>query len=273
MSLLQSIVFGIVSGISEFLPISSDAHQKMMLCLFGIEGTDPVRDMIVHIAALIALLTATKSLLSTINRERKMAQNGARVYNRVYRGNKDFRLIKTAITPLIIVFLALRYITGSNFTLAHTAAMLLLNGIILFIPGRLLQGNKDARSMSAMDGFLLGLCSSLSAFPGLSRIGLSVSISSIRGAERQHCISWAYLLSIPMLAILAAFDLLSLFAGLGTFSFSATFFGYILIGLSTFISSYISVITFKNFISGTDYSVFSYYSWGAALFSFILYLI
>lgn len=273
MNWLQSIIFGLISGISEFMPISSAAHKRILLYLFGVEALDPVRELIVHIAALAALMTAARSLIDTVSRERKLVTSDAHIYNRRYRSNMDLRLVRSASISTLIGYLIIRYTVGRDFPLSMTALMLLLNGVILFIPGRMLRGNKDARSMSDLDGFLIGLGGALSALPGASRIGISFAVASARGADRKHAVNWVYLVSVPAFIMLISTDIISILAGFGSISLSAGFMGYVLIGIFTYISAFIAVSFLKNLCVHNDLSVFSYYCWGASLFTFILYLI
>lgn len=272
MNWFQAIVFGIVSGIGEFLPISSSAHNQILFLLFGIKQKDPVRDLIVHIAIFAALIFASKGLLETIRREKRMASKGARVYNRFYRGNMDFRLVRSAAAVLIIGYLVLSYSIPSNLPIPLVACMLLLNGIILHIPDRMLQGNKDARSMSAFDGFLIGLLGSASAVTGISRIGIQTSVATMRGADKRHAANWALLLSIPMLLLQILLDIVAVFSTVSQ-GLSAGFLGYFLTAVFSFFGAYAAVSIMKFLSVKTGFAAFSYYSWGCALFLFVLYLI
>ena len=271
MNWFQAVLFGIISGISEFLPISASAHKAIALQLFGVDGIDPLRDLIVHIAVAAALITAAANLLETIRRERRMAANGTRVYNQVYRGNMDYRLVRSAAIPMLLVFLVLSYII-KRVSLPLIALFLLINGIILYLPNRMLRGNKDARSMTRFDGILIGLGSAASAFTGISGIGMNVSIATMRGADQSHAVNWALLLSLPMLVLQILMDIISIFINLHSITLSAGFLGYVLIALFAYAAGYLAVGLIRFLGVKIGYSAFSYYCWGAALFSFSLYL-
>ena len=70
MSWFESIIFGLFSGLTEFLPVSSSAHQQIMMHLFGVDVRDPVRDFFIHIAMLVAVVTSCKSFFDIIKRRR-----------------------------------------------------------------------------------------------------------------------------------------------------------------------------------------------------------
>jgi hypothetical protein len=75
----------------------------------------------------------------------------------------------------------------------------------------MLQGNKDAKSMSSIDSILIGAVGGLSVFGGISRIGCTSSVAVARGADRQQAIKWSLLLSVFALASLCCLDLYQLF--------------------------------------------------------------
>ena len=64
MSFLESLIYGLVSGLSEFLPVSSLGHQALMLRLFGLGNREPGRDVFVHIGILVALISACRAMFN-----------------------------------------------------------------------------------------------------------------------------------------------------------------------------------------------------------------
>lgn len=273
MSIFESILYGLFSGMAEFLPVSSQGHQAIMMQLFGLNAREPVRDIIVHIAILFALLNTCKPLFSRIRREHLLATRSRRRKNTVRMAQYDIRLIKTAAFPMLAGFLI--YIAGKNYEFQplSLALFLCINGIVLIVPEYIRHGNKDARFMTGWDGILLGLLGALSAFPGISRIGIMNAYCLSRGSDRQHALNWLLLLSAPMLVLLLGFDIFNLFTlGFGSFSF-VIFLGYVLSGVMAYIGSYFSIMIIRFLTVRAGFSGFAYYSWGTALFSLVLYLI
>lgn len=272
MSLLQSIIYGLISGLSEFLPVSSQAHQGLFMQMFGIDRREPIRDILVHIALIFVLLSSSRNIFSTMRREKRLAARTKRG-NREARGLYDERLVKTAAFPLIaglLLYLASGKLESSP---AYLALFFLLNGIILFVPEHMRQANKDARSMTGLDAILIGISGALSAFPGISRVGATTSVAVARGADKEKALNWSLLLSIPALALFLVFDIIHLISyGVGVISFPVIA-GYILSAVAAFASGYIGITLMRFLTVRTGYSGFAYYSWGAALFSFVLYLI
>jgi len=209
--------------------------------------------------------------LDTIRRDSCMVQRGTRIHRQIYRGNADTGFIRIAAIPMLIYMIVLMAVYKGNQN--WTMLILLVNGIILYLPERMLQGNKTARSMSPLDGLLIGLGSALSVIPGISRVGLGMSIGIMRGADRKHTLNWAYLLSVPALLLLAGSDLCNLIFASNSITFCADFLGYLMLSIFSFIGAYLSVFLMRNLIIHRGLHAFSYYSWGAAMFSFILFLL
>ena len=159
-----------------------------------------------------------------------------------------------------------------NFSLLAVAGLLFLNGIILYIPQFLPGSNKDARSLSRVEGFLMGFGGSLSVLPGVSGIGASVSIGSVCGVERSYALNMTLMMDMVYLAGMIVFDVLSLFqTGFGLLTFQWVVI-YLLTAAVAFISTMLAIRAMRALASSTGYHFFSYYCWGIALFAFILNL-
>ena len=271
----ESCLYGLISGLAEFLPVSPEAHQVLLRQLFGIEGNLPLLNLFVHIGALLAVFQGAKEILQRLLREYQLRRIPRRRRRRPSDAQSaaDISLLKTALIPLLIGFLI--YIKSQSWQLsAHIVAPLLfLNGIILYIPMYLPAGNKDARSLSPLDGLLVGLSAMLAVFPGISRGAATTSVAAARGAEPQHGYRWGLVLAIPALAVLILFDVISL---LTTELTGITFVSVIqclIGGITAFMGGFIGITLTRSIMQKTGIFVFSYYCWGAAIFTFILYLI
>lgn len=266
MNWFSSLIYGFISGISEFLPISSKAHQELSSFLFGVSQNDPVRDFVVHIAMLLSLYYACVPLFQQV---RKAPRSG---YMHVTRQLVDKRFVSNATLPMLIGLIVLWYVVrGTNGNLLICAGMLLLNGILLYLPGRMLQGNKDSRSMSKIDSVLFGLIGGLGSVSGLSRVGSQTSLAIARGADRQQALNWTLQMSMPALLVLSFFDILQMFT-VGNIPFWTSFFTYILSAVGSFIGGYCGIKMAKIVMERIGFFGFAYYSWGAALLTFLLYL-
>lgn len=272
--LIESILYGLVCGFAEFLPVSSQAHRNILNCLFGVKE-EPLMVMFLHIGVLLALIISSKPLLQRIQKEMEIK----RVARRRSRRQPDelvvldMALVKTACVVMLLGLVFYFKASAWQGNLLMVALFLVINGIILHVPMYLPRGNKDARSMSRLDGVLLGIGNALSIMPGFSRVGVSTSLGIARGATPQNAYKWSLLLSVPMLAAFIILDLVGVISGgLGHLDFSFIL-QCIMCGCAAYIGGSGSISLMKMLVFRNGIENFSYYCWGAALFSFILYMI
>lgn len=127
--------------------------------------------------------------------------------------------------------------------------------------------------MSRLDAALIGIGSALAVIPGISRVGVSTSVGIARGASPQNAFKWSQLISIPALAVFIVLDLVGVVtAGLGQLNFSFIL-QCILCGCAAYIGATAAISLMKMVVHRSGIENFSYYCWGAALFTFILYMI
>lgn len=273
MDWLETIFFGLISGLTEFLPVSAQAHEALMQKMFGASAT-PMLRLLVHGAILLALYQSCAEHIAQLLREQRLI--------RVPRSRRkrqpdlvkvlDMRLLRTASVVLALGFLAYPTLSAWRSDLHIIAPVLVLNGILLYIPMHMATGNKDSRSMSQLDAVLLGLAGALAMIPGISRVGIVTSAGIARGADKEQSLRWSLLLSIPALVILICFDVYSIIAnGMGAMSVPI-FIQMLLSAAAAFGGAYAGIRMMRFMAYRAGFSGFAYYCWGAALFSFIMYL-
>lgn len=271
---IESLLYGFICGLAEFLPISAQAHQSIMMKLFGITSNIALVNFFVHCGVLLGLYYATKEHLQVLYREMRLAAIPKRRRRRQpdRKSVMEIKLIKTAFWGLLAGFLFFPVARLLQNKVHIIGLLLIVNGIIIMIPQFLFGGNKDARRMSIMDGLLLGLSNATFVLPGISRIAVSTTFCLARGVDRRNALNWAYCLSIPALVFLIGFDIYDVFSlGAGVVGITDVV-KCLIAALSAFLGAF-SSITFIRFISvNSGFYAFGYYSWGAALFSFILFL-
>ena len=267
MNWIESLIYGLVSGFAEFLPVSSSAHQLLLEKLFGVEGSSNLQNLLVHLAALAVLCYSCRALLQEMNNRPVAVRSG----RRTVRKPPDIRLVQTAAIPLLLGFLLYPTVNGWVRDMVLPTVFLIVNGVILFVPSRMMSGNKDARGMSGFDSILIGIGGILAVCPGISRVGSMLSVASARGADKQHALNWTLLLCVPALIVLIGFDVFSIISGGGAAS-GTGILGYIFSTVGAAVGGYSGIMLMRFLAVKAGFSGFAYYSWGAALFSFILYL-
>ena len=271
---MESLIYGLLSGLTEIFPVSARAHSAIMLKVLGAERVDTLPVLLVHLAALIATYLAVQAQLVKMARARKLA----RIPKKRRKRPLDLlnlinsRFLITMVIPLLLLVIFYGKISGLSFSLLTVSALLFVNGIILYIPQFLPGSNKDARSLSRVDGFVMGLGEGLSAIPGLSGIGASVSVGSVLGVERDYALNMSLMANLVYLGGMVVYDIIAIVQqGVGQLTFQWLLV-YILTALLAFIGAMLAIRIMRKLAAEKGYAIFSYYCWGIALFTFILNL-
>lgn len=271
---IESIIYGFVAGLTEILPVSSHAHQGILQSLFGITEDIALLRFAAALGALTAFLFSLWPLYGRMRREYKISKSRRRkrskAANMLYVF--DWSVIKTACVPLILGGLLYKAISHWQDAIPVVSIFLAVNGFILHLPQYFAKGNKDSRTMSRLDGLLLGIGSALGYIPGVSRVAAGLSVSALRGADKQHSLKWSLLLSAPALAVMLLIDVFSIAASDFAAPDSLSLLKCFLIVIASCIGTGSGIGLIKKLLARNSAESFSYYCWGAALFSFILYL-
>lgn len=273
MNWLRTVLYGFLSGLAEFLPVSSQAHQSLAAAVFGLPESAPLRQFLIRVACFAALWMTCSRDLAKLQRDAKLVKIPARRRTRPVdtRSIATIRLLTAAVIPMLIGLLFYQRAQQFVSTLPALCVTLLINGILLFVPQYARSGNKDGRMLSRFDGMLLGLSGALSVFPGVSRMSLLHFTGSMRGADRGYTIQFALLLSIPALIVMLVYDFIAIFGGIEAMSFLVVL-TYLISMAAAFYGSKLAINMVQSLAVKTGFSGFAYYCWGMALISLILYL-
>ena len=273
MNLLQNLIMGFVSGFAELLPISAEAHRAILCRLFGVESEGSLFRLLIHIACLAAVIYGCRNEIRHIRRVRRLMKLPAR--RRKIQPDAQtvytIRFLRTATILMVVLKLLgmpLDFIGGRMNLLAVSLAV---NGVVLILPAMVRTGNKDSRNMLRLDGLAMGVGAGLSGIPGISPVGAGVSLGTARGIERGYALSFVYLLMIRVLGVNILMDLVGLVISGGGISVM----GIVMAALGAvcaWCGSMLAMKLMRTIASFANFAGFAYYSWGLALFCFILFL-
>lgn len=268
-----SLIYGLLGGFCELLPVSSQAHKVLLEKLAGLPQSGGLLNLAVHLGGLVALLFMYRATIGTLRREQKIASLSPRRRKRQPDAESlmTIRLLKVGALPLVLGCL-LTFVLSPWFTRLWVLGLLvILHGILIFIPHYRPQGNKEIRSTSPLDALLMGLTGILGMLPGFSRIGVASSVGIMRGMSKEFSLKFTYLLSIPALAVLCVTDVVSLLLSGGV---SGGLFLHFVLALLAAFGTALAGIRLMQFLAvKVGFESFAYYNWGFAMFTFIIYLI
>ena len=255
------------------MPVSSSGHRALLQTLFGVSAPEPIRDILVHLAMLAAVIFSSSTYIEKLKRAARSGSTSRRRGANRGRGEQyDVQLLKNAAVIMLIGMIAFRLIFKSTFSFGWLAFFFLINGIIIYIPEYLPHANKDAQSLSTLDAFLMGISASVCALPGLSGVGAAVSAAIARGADIKKSYEWVLILAIPALILQIVFDVILIFvSGVGTVTF-LVFLGYLLSAIFAFAGAILAIYLMRMIVVRSGLTAFAFYNWSAALLIFLLYL-
>ena len=270
----ESLLYGLFSGLADILPVSAEAHRILMLKFFGIQSSNHLMNLLVDFGVLGALYFSCRKQIVQMTRARRLARVPKRRRRRPLdtRSLMDFSLLKTMLIPIILSFFAFRYAKKLEDRLIFIVVSLFVNGLILYIPQFFPTGNRDSRTLSRVEGLLMGLGGALGIVPGMSAMGSALSVSSICGVEKSYSLNMALLLNLCIHIGLLVMDVMGLISGgMGTLSF-VILLRYLAAAAVAFGGSVLGVKLMHMLAANGGTSLLAFYCWGVALFTFILNL-
>ena len=264
MDLIQSILMGIVQGLSEFLPISSSAHLVFTSNFYkvfrGIEivqesNQEVFLDIMLHLGTLIAVLIFFRKEIWQIL---KALYFGLK--NKDY-SSKDFKIgIYIILGTVITVLIAFPMNEVAEFLVfkpAIVGGLLIGTGILLFFSEFWAKRHGKNADVTLKSSILIAIAQGLAALPGFSRSGLTIATGLLTGSDRTTAAKYSFLLSIPIiLGASMVYPLVKLdFAEVVTYNWTAIIAGTIVSG----IVGYLCIKYFLKFVSKFSLSIFGYY--------------
>ena len=207
MSALQSIVLGLVQGLSEFLPISSSGHLILVPLVTGWADQGLTFDVAVHIGSLGAVLLYFRhDLFAMLRGVGDWSEPG--LLN--HPGRHLIVLIAVGTIPIIFGGIAIKVLIGTeNLRNAWVVGCTsIFFGSALYIADRIGARERAINQMGFKDALLIGCAQVLALIPGTSRSGVTMTAARLLGMQRAEAARFSFLLSIP--AILAAGSLVTL---------------------------------------------------------------
>ncbi|MCL4385508.1 MAG: undecaprenyl-diphosphate phosphatase [Actinobacteria bacterium] len=191
MSIVQSIVYGIVQGIAEFLPISSTAHLVLIPWFFGWKDPGIVFDVALHLGTAIAvILFFIKDWIILIRAgfTKPKSDNGKLFW---------FIVIATIPGGLAGVFLD-KYMENLRNPLL-IGIVLIAFGIILYLADKISKNEIELKNIGFLRSFIIGISQVFAVIPGISRSGVTMSAGRFSGIKREGIAKFTFLLSTPII--------------------------------------------------------------------------
>lgn len=274
MTLLSSILLGLIQGVAEFLPISSSGHLAIAEHLLGVTGTHPPEffDVLLHLGTLAAVFVAYWGDIRDMIVEffcgvRDLARHSTPVP--VPPARRMILLIIVGTLPLFAVLPIKDSVEGLADNMYFVGGALIVTGFLLFASDRVKKGRKTERSATLLDVFLVGVAQAIATCPGISRSGTTITAGCFVGFERKFAVRYSFLMSIP--AILGA-NILSIKDAMETVVWAEVPI-YMAGVLVSAVVGYACIRLLKMIADKGKFGFFAYYCWAVGALTLVLSLI
>lgn len=212
MNWFESIILGIVQGLTEYLPISSSGHLAIASSLFGVDAEENLTfTIVVHIATVLSTLTILWKEVVWILKD-IFSRQSYKSYSGLNEGTKYALNIIISMIPIGIVGVffkdTIEEIFGSGLTVV--GIMLLITAALLIFSYYAKPRQKESVSMP--HAFVIGIAQALAVMPGLSRSGSTIATGLLLGNKKESLAQFSFLMVIPPIlgeALLDGMDLVT----------------------------------------------------------------
>lgn len=256
MDLLVAIIMGIVQGLSEFLPISSSAHLRLVPVALHFYDPGAGFTAVIQIGTVVAvviyfwkdLAAAFKAWARSITDRDSRPTPEARMGWAVFVGT----------LPVIIVGVALRHQIKSESlrSLYVVAASMIGMAIIMWVAEIYGRKSRKLKDVTATDGLLPGVLQCLALIPGMSRSGSTITGAFFEGFDREAATRFSFLMSVPSVLGAGVFELFEARKEL-----SASGVGFVATAVATVVSFVVGYATIKFLISWISKHGISIFVW------------
>ena len=209
MSLLEAIVLGVVQGLTEFLPISSTAHLRIVPALFGWEDPGAAFTAVTQIGTLAAVFVFFRRDIASLSRAFLRSLLRLRPFETAE--SKMAWLICFGTIPIGVFGLLFKDVIETSFrSLYVISASLIILAVILAIAERAGKRVREMKSLSILDTQIIGLAQALALIPGASRSGTTITAGLFLHMRREDAARFSFLLSIPAITLSGLYQLYQL---------------------------------------------------------------
>jgi undecaprenyl-diphosphatase len=265
MNILQSIIIGIVEGITEFLPVSSTGHMIIVKQLLGIENSNFVNLFIVNIqfgAILSVVVLYWKRFTEplAVNTEQ-----GSFLKRFIKKFDFYLKLLVAFIPAAVFGFLFIKTVNAMLENVLIVAISLVAGGVILILSDKWFR-NPEKKELTFSGAFKIGLFQVISMIPGVSRSAATIIGGLTQKLDRKKAAEFSFFLAVPTMLGASVFELYN-----NSQSFEGGNIWLLITGnIVAFIVAMVAIRAFISFLTKNGFRVFGYYRIAVGLVILVL---
>jgi len=251
---LKFILYGLIQGLTEFIPVSSTAHLKVISLFFGIDDPGASLSATIQFGSVLAIAWYFRNDIFNFR-----SQSSKKFLEYLFN-ERLLRSILIGTIPIVLLGGSIKLFAPYFFDNVLRSNLLialfsLLMTFFMYLADSSKRGSINIKNHNYSASFLIGFFQAFAIFPGVSRSGVTISSALISGWERGDAAKFSFLLGMPAISLVAIVEFISSFNDFFALGFLPLFVGLI----TTFISSLFAIDFLLKYFSSNGLKIFIFY--------------
>ena len=256
MSWFEAVILGVVQGLTEFLPISSTGHLRIVPAFLGWEDPGAAFTAIVQLGTMAAVLIYFRrelwrivvTWLASLRRPELRSSLDARMGWYVIIGTVPIAVLGLIFSNQIETTARSLYLIGT---------MLIVFGLVMWLVDRGSRRVRDEGDVARRDAIVVGLAQALALIPGVSRSGATITAGLLMGLKREAAARFSFLLSVPAIVLSGLYEFAKVLTG--EESTDVAYSELAIATLVAFVVGYASIAFLLRYLASHSLAVFVWY--------------
>jgi undecaprenyl-diphosphatase len=251
---LKYIFYGIIQGLTEFIPVSSTAHLKIISLFFGMDDPGSSYSAIIQIGSVFAIFWYFRKSISNFKNTNSRKPRYSFLFNKL---NKS---IFIGTIPIVVIGGIIKlFVPGFSYSFLRSnlsiALVSILMSLIMLFADISTKKSINLNNHTYPNSLYIGIAQALAIVPGVSRSGATISMALLSGWNKKDAAKFSFLLGIPAISLAAFVEFFSAVNQFSSFPFLPLFAGLI----TTFFSSLLAIDFLIKYVSSHGLKIFIFY--------------
>jgi len=251
---LKFVLYGLIQGLTEFIPVSSTAHLKIISLFLGIDDPGASLSATIQLGSVVAIAWYFRSEI--FNFRSQSSKN----FLEYLLDERLLRSILIGTIPIVLLGGSIKLfapyffddILRSNLSIALVSFLM---AFFMYLADCSKRGSINIKNHNYSNSFLIGFFQAFAIFPGVSRSGITISSALLSGWERGDAAKFSFLLGMPAIFLAAIVEFISSYSDFFSLGFPPLFVGLV----TTFLSSLLAIEFLLKYFSSNGLKIFIIY--------------
>lgn len=260
LTILQTIILGIVEGLTEFLPVSSTGHMIIVQNLLGIPSTEFVKafTVIIQFGAILSVVCLYWKRFFRLNHT-PISNKATPLQKFLHKYDFYWKLLVAFIPAAVIGFIFNKKIDQLLGSVEIVATMLLIGGVFMLFSDRIFNKGKEDTVLSEKKAFNIGLFQCIAMIPGVSRSMATIVGGMSQKMTRKNAAEFSFFLAVPTMFAATAYKVLKLFLEGGANYLAGNIPTLLLGNVVAFIVAILAIKFFIHYVTKHGFQAFGWY--------------